>query len=268
MLRSLVSPLVTSHDDAVKREFAKQAASFEDPGYSFADRRLMSWIMTHVPSEPGMTVLDVAGGTGHMARAYAETVALAVVLDLTPEMLAAGKREADARGLRNLLFVCANATRMPFIEQSFDLVVSRFAVHHFEQPAHQIREMARVCRPGGRVAIVDLVATDEALGPNQDRLERMRDPSHTRALPVGELAALLEDAGLHVMHRTYHDQLISIERWLSQAHAPGEIGAAIRSELQAELDGGPPTGMRPEVREGKLHQTQRWAILVAQKPSE
>src|SRR5436309_5843937 len=112
-----------SHDETVRQEFAKQAASFEDPRYSFADRRLMRWILTNVPCDPGAAVLDVAGGTGHIARAYAELAAIAVALDLTREMLAAGKREAEAAGQQNLLFVLGDAARMPFLDESFDLVV-------------------------------------------------------------------------------------------------------------------------------------------------
>ena len=138
-----------------------------------------------MPGEAEEHVLDVGGGTGHLARAYATVVALAVVVDLTPEMLAVGKANCDVHGQRNVLFVCANAASLPFLAESFDLVVSRLAVHHFERPMLQIAEMARVCRPGGRVGIIDLIAAEPALCAAQDRLERMRDPSHTRALPLG-----------------------------------------------------------------------------------
>jgi ubiquinone/menaquinone biosynthesis C-methylase UbiE len=256
---------MASHDETVRHEFAKQAATFEDPRYSFGDARLLRWMCTHVPCEPGAVVLDVAGGTGHVARAYADTAALAVVLDLTREMLAAGRREAEAADLHNLLFVLGDAASMPFLDESFDLVVSRFAVHHFAHPADQIGEMGRVCRIGGRVAIVDLVAVDEALAAKQNELERMRDPSHTRALSIPELSQLLEHAATTVVHQTTHDQPLSVARWLAQAQTPAETGHAIRSELEAELDDGVPTGMRPVIREGELHFTQSWAILVGQK---
>src|SRR5881227_1138479 len=208
---------MTGHDETVRREFAKQASTFEDPTYSFADRRLMAWILDHVPPESGAAVLDVAGGTGHLARAYAPTAAVAVVLDLTEEMLDTGRREAAAASLRNVVYVLGDAARMPFVDASFDLVVSRFAVHHFEEPARQIGEMARVCRPGGRVAIIDLVAADPALAARSDRLETMRDPSHTHALPVDRMKAFLEQAGADVIQETSHDQALSVARWLAQA---------------------------------------------------
>lgn len=254
---------MSGHDETVRREFAKQAGTFEDASYAFADPRLMGWILSNVPPQPGAAVLDVAGGTGHIARAYAQSAAVAVVLDLTEEMLATGRREAAAA--RNVVYVLGDAARMPFVDDSFDLVVSRFAVHHFERPAGQIGEMVRVCRPGGRVAIIDLVAADPALADRHDRLERMRDPSHTRALPAQELRQLLEGAGAGVVHETGHDQPLSTARWLAQAQTPPPTGEAIRAELQAELEGGEATGMRPQLVDGELHLTHRYAIVVAEK---
>src|SRR3954469_23516076 len=171
------------HDDTVRQEFARQAGRFEDPSYSFADRRLIEWILTHVPPRPGELVLDVAGGTGIIGRAFARTAAPAVVIDLTRAMLEAGRREADAAGLRNVLYLEGDAAELPFLDESFDLVTCRFAVHHFAEPARQIGEMARVCRRGGRVALVDLVAFDEALGAEHDRLQCPRRPCPHRRPP-------------------------------------------------------------------------------------
>ena len=256
---------MTGHDDTIKREFTKQAATFEDPTYSFADRRLMAWIEKHVPPEPGALVLDVAGGTGHMARAYAATAAAAIVVDLTEAMLATGRAEARAEGRRNVLFMRGDAANLDFVDESFDLVLCRFAVHHFERPEQQIGEMARVCRPGGRVAIVDLVAADPVLAAGQDRIERMRDPSHAGVRSLPALRELLERAGAPVFHETFHDRTLALERWLAQANTPQSTADAIRTELHSELEEGPPTGMRPVLREGELQLTHRYAIAVGRK---
>src|SRR3982751_4399264 len=109
--RPRLGPRVAGHDDTVRQEFARQAVRFEDPAYSFADRRLIKWILTHVPPRPGELVLDVAGGTGIVARAFARTAAQAVVIDLTRDMLATGRREADAAGLRNVLYLEGDAAK-------------------------------------------------------------------------------------------------------------------------------------------------------------
>jgi ubiquinone/menaquinone biosynthesis C-methylase UbiE len=255
----------SAHNEVVQGEFAKQARSFEDPKYSFADPRLMRWILGRVKATPGSLVLDVAGGTGHLGRAFAAEARQVVVVDITAAMLAEGKRQVEAAGVENVLFERADAAALPYLDASFDLVASRFAVHHFEEPALQIREMVRVCRGGGSVALIDLVALAPDVAGDHNRLERLRDPSHAVALTEEELARLLEDAGATIVHRTAHDQRLDVERWLRQAEPPAEAAEQIRAELEAELDGGRPTGMRPLRDDGRLLLTQRWAILVGEK---
>src|SRR5688572_28625776 len=95
---------------------------------------------------PHDLVLDVAAGTGHVARALAASVRAVIAVDATEAMLAAGKAEADRAGLRNVVFQRGDAAALPFADGSFDIVLSRFALHHFEQPAVQVREMARCLR--------------------------------------------------------------------------------------------------------------------------
>ncbi len=67
---------------------------------------------------------------------------------------------------------------MGFLDASFDLVICCFAVHHFERPEEQIGEMVRVCRPGGQLAIIDLVTATVAHRSyycgNRDLLRRLR----------------------------------------------------------------------------------------------
>ncbi|HET9164164.1 MAG TPA: methyltransferase domain-containing protein [Solirubrobacterales bacterium] len=256
------SDRVPSHDQMVKEEFARQAASFEDHLYSFGDPRVLSWLVGNIPPEDAELVLDVAGGTGHVARAYAEQVRCATVLDLTGEMLAVGKREADRSGVANVIFQRGEADDMPFLDDSFDLVVSRFAVHHFEEPAAVLAEMARVCRPGGRVGIMDLVAAEPQHAEAYNHRERLRDPSHSRALATQELCAVMEAAGLELTHEAERDQPMPLERWLAQSNPPEDVAAQLRDELATELEGGEPTGMRAQRREGELYFTQRWAIVV------
>jgi SAM-dependent methyltransferase len=256
-----------AHNELVRREFAAQAATFEDPRYVFADTGILDWILEHVPVEAGSTVLDVAAGAGHLARAAATRARQVVAIDLTPEMLVEGKRAAEAAGIANVLFERGDAAALPYLEGSFDLVVSRFAVHHFADPSVQVAEMARVCRPGGGVAIIDLVATDPGTTARQNELERLRDPSHTEALTLDRLAALIAAAGLTVDHEITRDHALGFDRWIAQAGTPPGVADRIRAALEAELEGGAPTGMRP-LRDGaRLRFSQRWAIVVATKPT-
>jgi SAM-dependent methyltransferase len=257
-----------SHGDVIKEEFSRQASSFEDRAYSFGDPRVLSWILDNVPAAASEVVLDVAGGTGHVARAYAEQALCATVLDLTAEMLEVGKREVDAAGVRNVLFQLGEAGAMPFLAGSFDLVISRFAVHHFPDPAAVLTEMRRVCRPDGRVAVMDLVVAEPERADAYNDRERLRDPSHTRALTADELTSAMGTAGLEIVHFAERDQPILLERWLSQTQAPEDVASRLRADLEAEISGGAPTGMRASHRADELYFTQRWAIAVGRPRAE
>jgi ubiquinone/menaquinone biosynthesis C-methylase UbiE len=167
-----------------------------------------------------------------------------------PEMLAAGA----AAGRRDVLFVEGDATRMPFAAAQFDLVVTRFAVHHLDDPAAAFREMARVAVPGGRVVAIDMVDG----GFEHNRLERLRDPSHTSALTRDALHGLLQDAGIDIDTESTREHTMDAARWLAQAH--GEP-VAVEAALRAEAAGGPPTGLRATGESGALQVTQTWVLL-------
>src|SRR5262249_27174046 len=80
---------------------------------------------------------------------------------------------------------------------TFDIVATRFSFHHFIEPGAVLKEMVRVCRPGGRIVVVDSCPSeDKEKAAAFNRLELLRDPSHTRALPLSEMKELFAAAGL------------------------------------------------------------------------
>jgi SAM-dependent methyltransferase len=103
---------------------------------------------------PGMTVLDVAAGTGNASIPAAQTGAKVTASDLTPELLDAGRARAESEGLV-LDWVQADAEHLPFEDASFDVVMSSigamFAPHHQEVAD----ELVRVCRPGGTIGMLN-----------------------------------------------------------------------------------------------------------------
>ncbi len=106
-----------------------------------------------LPISAGTRVLDVAAGTGNASLPAAARGARVTASDLTPALLEAGRRRAEAEGLE-LEWAEADAEALPFADGSFDVVMSSigvmFAPHH--QPAAD--ELVRVCRPGGTVGLL------------------------------------------------------------------------------------------------------------------
>jgi SAM-dependent methyltransferase len=231
--------------DVVGRSFAQQAAAFEDPRYNRLFTTDSEWLFERLPLDADDLVLDVAAGTGHVARQLAPRVRAVVALDATPAMLEQGRREADKAGLRNVIFVRGDAAALPFLDDAFDVVVCRFALPHFEQPSIQVAEMRRCSR--GRLAVADLIA-DPAAADTQNHLERLRDPSHTRLLTLDELADLTSTRDIEV-----RDVERPLTPWLEQTETPTAAAREIREALRTEIAGGPPTGFRPRERDGELH---------------
>jgi ubiquinone/menaquinone biosynthesis C-methylase UbiE len=254
---------VSEHGDVVRREFERQAPTFEAKDSFFGGRGLTRWAGDNLPLTGDDVVLDVAGGAGHLSRGLADRARQFVVLDLTREMLEVGRRAAEEAGVRNVLFLQGDATALPFVDGSFDVVVSRFAVHHFPDPQPVLAEMARACRPGGHVSAIDMVVEPGPAGERMNELEIVRDPSHTRALTADELARLVEGTGTKIVTRDERENAFDALHWLDQALAPPDAAAEVERALRAELEGGEPTGLGPALEDGRLLARHTWVTLVA-----
>jgi ubiquinone/menaquinone biosynthesis C-methylase UbiE len=255
------------HRAAIQSAFSTQASAFEDPRFNRVFTLDAEWLFERLELRSEDLLLDVAAGTGHVSRALAPSVRCVVAFDATEEMLARGRVEADRAGLANVLFMRGDAVTLPFLDQSFDVVVSRFAIHHFERPATQVGEMARCLRSGGRIGLADMLASDQAdVAKLQNHLERLRDPSHTRMLSAAELLQLTADAGLRDASIEVRDVERPLQPWLTQAQTPSDAAEEVLEALQSELDGGTMSGFHPRVEDGELLFTQSFASVIASKP--
>jgi ubiquinone/menaquinone biosynthesis C-methylase UbiE len=251
--------VATSHNETVRREFERQATTFTASGWAASG---LDWIAAQVRPSADEHVLEVAAGAGHVGRTLAARVAHVTAVDLTRAVLEHGKAEADAAGQRNIVFEVGDAQRLPYLDETFDVVVSRLSVHHFEDPAAPIAEMARVCRRAGRIVLIDMITSPELREP-RDRLETLRDPSHTRTHSIAELCSLLERAGAAVVSHETRDNPLQLNDWLERTQTPDAAREQIEAALRAELKGGPATGMRPYVADGELWFTHVWAAVTA-----
>lgn len=103
--------------------------------------------------------LDIGVGTGDLAFGLLDAshhTARVIGLDVSPMMLDATRRRADARGERRVAPLLATAEGLPFADGSFDRVIAGFAVRNFGDLALGLREMRRVLRTGGRAVILEL----------------------------------------------------------------------------------------------------------------
>jgi SAM-dependent methyltransferase len=119
---------------------------------------------------PGMKVLDVAAGTGNASVPAAQAGAEVTASDLTPELFDAGRARAEAEGVE-LDWVEADAERLPFGDESYDVVMSSIGAMFAPRHEAVASELVRVCRPGGKIALLSwtpegmIGALFRAMGP-------------------------------------------------------------------------------------------------------
>jgi SAM-dependent methyltransferase len=185
-----------SHQDLIRDQFTRQAGVF-NAAAPIANEDALKLIVDAGNPGPDDLVLDVACGGGLVARAFAPHVRHATGIDVTPAMLDQARRAAAKAGLANTSWDQGDVTILPYADGSFTIVATRFSFHHFLDPLAVLKEMVRVCAPVGRIVVVDSCPSeDKAKAAAFNRLELLRDPSHTRALPLSEMKSLFAGAGL------------------------------------------------------------------------
>src|SRR3954467_14573776 len=173
---------MTSNADVVVDQFTRQAAPFANSA-AMRDEEALRLLVEFSGAGANDTVLDVACGPGLVVTAFAKVCRHATGIDLTPAMIDKAREHAAALGLTNVDWRVGNVLPLPFPDATFSVVVSRFAFHHFPDPLAVLHEMARVVTRLGRLVIADMLASDDPKRADAlNRMERLRDPSHTRAL--------------------------------------------------------------------------------------
>jgi demethylmenaquinone methyltransferase/2-methoxy-6-polyprenyl-1,4-benzoquinol methylase len=120
------------------------------------DPRWRRFLVSRVNAVPGSTVLDVATGTGLVARELTRKNLNVVGLDQSPAMVRRGREAVDAAGLgERVRFVAGQAQALPFADETFDAVTFTYLLRYVDDPAATLRELARVLRPGGVIASLE-----------------------------------------------------------------------------------------------------------------
>jgi ubiquinone/menaquinone biosynthesis C-methylase UbiE len=212
-----------AHQSLIRDQFTRQATPFSTAA-PIADAGTLRMIVEAAEAGPSDTVLDVACGGGIVVCGFAPHVRHATGIDMTPAMLERARSLAAEKGIANVAWREGDVTHLPYPDGAFTIVVTRFAVHHFPDPQAVFREMVRVCAPGGRVVVVDTCASpDPAKAAEFNRLEKLRDPSHARALPLTELKGLFRNAGLAEPRESFYELRDTVEHLLARSFPnPGD----------------------------------------------
>jgi SAM-dependent methyltransferase len=183
---------------------------------------------------PAALVADVACGPGASAlQAATQTGCQVVGVDLSPACIERASAAALAAGLDGRVrFVVGDAERLPLADSSVAGVLCECALCTFPDKAAAAREIARVLRPGGKLALSDMTADSDRLPHALRSLDGwIACVSDARAL--GEIAALLADAGLEVIVSERHDEALHamVDRADGRLRLARALGAGQPPEL-------------------------------------
>lgn len=225
-----------THTQTIIDQFTQQAAAFTAlPIHSDGEAMALCLSLAQLSAQD--TVLDVACGPGILACAMARVAAQVEGLDVTPAMLEQARQRQQAEQLSNLRWHLGDGLKLPFADGHFSLVTCRYAFHHMPDPAKILAEMRRVCAPKGRLMLID-ATPQPAARDEYDALERLRDPSHVKALTHAELCLLAQDQGLTLVQQgAYHLEVDLAQQLAASAMTP-EAATAIRHRLTADATEG------------------------------
>ncbi len=159
------------------------------------DSEHLNKILEFVKISEGMRILDLGTGSGYLSFPIAKNNPGCEVigLDIVNAALEANRARATAEGIKNLSFVSYDGIDFPFETDSFDLVVTRYALHHFPDIEHSIGEVSRVLKNGGRLFISDPC-------PNECDTERFVD-DYMRLKKDGHIKFYTKDEWIDICGR-------------------------------------------------------------------
>lgn len=238
MAQEKASLMPASHNETIIAQFSRMADVFSSAP-QFTDRESLDVLLRATQASAADTSLDVACGAGVVAAHFAGVVQHATGIDITPAMLHKARERQAQLELHNLSWHEGDVANLPYPDQQFSIVTSRFAFHHMADPGRVLQEMVRVCKPQGRMAVADISLPDDpCLADVFNRLERNHDPSHVAALTETQWSMLFTRAGLSGVQQTRYQVVLPLHRLLEAGRASPEVRRSAEQELREHVTAG------------------------------
>lgn len=165
------------------------------------DNNHLELILNHLNINSEMKILDLGTGTGYLAFPIAEKYPLVSVLglDVVENALEKNRIRAENDGLKNLEFVTYDGLKFPFSDEFFDMVVTRYALHHFPAIHDTFREINRVLKSDGKLFISDPAPNDDDTSRFIDAYMQMKADGHVKFYTGDEWKTIGAEAGLRII---------------------------------------------------------------------
>ena len=251
----------TEHDRDLASAFDGQAARFEKAPVQ-TDPIALARLVFEAAFPPDSLIFDAGCGPGLVSLALLEAGHRVFGVDLSDEMVRRARDRCArfgnrARFERQSLFE-------PDLAGPFDGAISRYVLHHVEDPPAFVGRQVERIRPGGRLVLSDHLADRDPIGAEaHNAIERLRDLTHTRNLSNGEIVALFNSAGLVEVEASEEPFTLDFDEWFDRG-----TPAAPKSEVRRMIrEVAPSRGFRPvEMPDGSIEIHCLRAIVRGVKP--
>jgi ubiquinone/menaquinone biosynthesis C-methylase UbiE len=208
-------------------------------------------------------VLDVACGPGLVACEFSKIAKHVTGIDLTEEMIKEAIKRQTELSLNNLSWDIGTACPLPYPDSSFSVVITRYSFHHFLDPQAALDEMIRVCKPGGGILIADVALPSDNVEA-YNHMEKLRDPSHTKALSFEEWEQLFNESGLRDLRRWSYKVPMELEKQLKASFPNSGDDKKVREILRKDTDTNS-LGMDAHWAGNEIHFSYPISIYVGRK---
>lgn len=183
---------------AAKQGFEFSFSSGEFYNRQTQDEQHLSNILTFLPWKDDMKILDLGTGSGYLSFAVAKKYSnLSVVgLDIVEKALEINRLKAEEENVQNIQFVTYDGIDFPFADREFDMVLSRYALHHFPDIQKSISEVSRVIKPGGFLFISDPAPNANDTRRFVDEYMRLKKDGHRKFYTRDEWLQICGKCGL------------------------------------------------------------------------
>jgi ubiquinone/menaquinone biosynthesis C-methylase UbiE len=255
------------HNNSIISQFTKQAIPYSKR-HNISNESELKQLVELINVNRNDLVLDLACGSGIVSSAFAQIVNHVTGIDLTPAMIEQAKILQKEKGLTNITWKIGDvAKRLPFDNNSFSIVITRYSFHHLLDPFSVLREMERVCDPAsqGRVAVVDITIDPEKVDAF-NQMEKIRDPSHVRALTFKELESMMQEVGLTNLKTGHYKVAHQLDEHLQASFPENQKYIDTIRTIFAEDIGKNRLGLEIHLEEGNsIHFTTPITIMVGEK---
>jgi len=248
------------HNNKIVEQFSKQAVPFTKvKGHYDSVDTIIS--MSEVSQND--QVLDIACGTGIATCEFAKYAKSVTGLDITKQMLDEAIKKQNEKKLKNITFDLGNVENLPYDDNSFDIVFSRYSFHHFLDTKKVFDEMLRVCKTNGKIIVVD-VALQIKNAKAYNHMEKLRDPSHTKALTFNEFEKLFSNEILSNHKQSSYKVDLELEKQLEASFPNKGDDDKIREIFKDDI-GANNLGVNAHLKNDKIYFSYPITIFMADK---